>query len=217
MISERTPEDRLREEYFDLLPDIRRVAGYLEVEIRYHTRHILQRLKQHEQLIVKSRVKECESALETLRGKGSKRNEGRTFDPEKSGDYSVANLPDLAGVRVLVFPRSRLIEVDNALRGLFTDWIPDPVRDDGDAVLAETYHGYCGKVSSKVQGEYQIVPMLIGLFWDVEHSAMYKFRDVSNSKEMKTHRADVERALSRFEEGIENFVRDYAPPPSEIS
>jgi hypothetical protein len=217
MILERTPEDRLREEYFDLLPDIRRVAGYLEVEIRYHTRHILQRLKQYEQLVIKSRVKECESALETLRGKGSRKSEGRTFDPERPEDYAIANLPDLAGVRVLVFPRARLIEVHNALRGLFTDWVPDPVRDDSGAVLAETYHGYCGSVSSKVQGEYQIVPMLIGLFWEVEHSAMYKVRDVANSKEMKKHRADVERALSRFEDGIEGFVRDYAPPSSENS
>jgi hypothetical protein len=31
-MTERTPEDRLREEYFDLLPEIRRVAEHLEAE-----------------------------------------------------------------------------------------------------------------------------------------------------------------------------------------
>ena len=33
--AERTVEDRLREEYFDLLPEIHRVADRLEAEIRY--------------------------------------------------------------------------------------------------------------------------------------------------------------------------------------
>jgi hypothetical protein len=72
-------------------------------------------------------------------------------------------------------------------------------------------------VSGEVRGEYQIVPMLLGLFWKVEHSAMYKFKAVANFEEMKKHRAEVYRALSRFEEGIESFVRDYTEPPSETS
>jgi len=83
------------------------------------------------------------------------------------------------------------------------------VKDDKEAVLAPKYYGYCEDVSSKVRGEYQIVPMLIGLFWDVEHSAMYKSRGAANSVEMKKYRADVYSALARFEEGIENFERIY--------
>jgi hypothetical protein len=43
---ERTPEDRLREEYFDLLPEIRKVTENPEAEVRYRT--------------LKSRIKECE-------------------------------------------------------------------------------------------------------------------------------------------------------------
>jgi ppGpp synthetase/RelA/SpoT-type nucleotidyltranferase len=209
-MAERTPEDRLREEYFDLLPDMRRVVWYLEAEVRYHTRHILQRLKPHEQLAVKSRVKDCENAVKKLRD----RQEGRTFDPDEPESYSLLELPDLAGVRVLVFPNSRLVEVDDALRDHFPDWTGKPVKDDSGAALAPKYYGYCEKVSSMVRGEYQVVPMLLGLFWEVEHSAMYKFREVANSKEMKQHRSDVQRALSRFEEGIESFVRDYTEPPS---
>jgi hypothetical protein len=56
-------EDLLRDEYFDLLPEIKRVVWQLDTEIRYLTLPILQSLKSHEQLIVRSRVKECESAL----------------------------------------------------------------------------------------------------------------------------------------------------------
>jgi len=35
MNDERTIEDRLRQEYFELLPDIRSVADHLEAEVRY--------------------------------------------------------------------------------------------------------------------------------------------------------------------------------------
>ncbi len=205
---ERMIEDRLREEYFDLLPDIRRVAWQLEAEIRFRTLPILHDLKPYQQMVVKSRVKECESALKTLRRK----QEGGTFDPEKPEDYSVLHLPDLAGVRVLVFPRSRLIQVDEALRTFFADWTSDPVLDDRGDVLAPKYCGHCRDVSRKIQGEYQVVPMLIGLFWEVEHSAIYKpapaLKGKAESEPMKNLNADVIRALSRFEEGFERLVQD---------
>ncbi|MGA9070407.1 MAG: hypothetical protein WB424_09145 [Terracidiphilus sp.] len=206
----RSIEDRLREEYFDLLPDIRRVLWQLETEIRFYTLPILHSLKQHEQLVVESRVKECESAVNTLRN----RQEGRTFDSEKAGDYSLLDLPDLAGVRVLVFPNSQLIEVDNALRSRFPNWLPKPVKDSSGIVLARKYFGHCEEVSNKVRGEYQVVPMLLGLFWKVEHSAMYKFKAVANSRKMKKKRSEVERALSCFEEGLESFVQSYTEPSS---
>jgi ppGpp synthetase/RelA/SpoT-type nucleotidyltranferase len=216
-VPERTIEDKLREEYFELLPNIRRVMWQLEAEIRYYTLPILHSLKSYEQLVVKSRVKDCESALTTLsRNKMGKENEGRTFDPERPGEYSMLNLPDLAGVRVLVFPNSKLIEVDNALRDRFRSWTQKPVKNHRGEVLAPKYYGYCDEVSSSVRGEYQIVPMLLGLFWEVEHSAMYKYKKLARSKRMRKHRADVELALSRFEEGVESFVRDYTEPSSAI-
>jgi hypothetical protein len=61
---DRTIEDRLREEYFDLLPDTRRVAEQLEAQIKYHTLPILRSLKRPERLDVRSRIKECDSALD---------------------------------------------------------------------------------------------------------------------------------------------------------
>jgi hypothetical protein len=207
-MSQRTNEDLLREEYFDLLPEIQRVVLQLEAEIRYHTLPILHSLKPHEQLVIKSRVKDCESALKTLSG------ESRIFDPDKQ--YSVLDLPDLAGTRVLVFPNSRLVEVDTLLLNHYQSWTSKPVKDDAGLDFAPKYFGYCDKVSHKVRGEYQIVPMLLGLFWEVEHSAMYKFKRVANSKEMKNYRAEVESALSRFEEGFESFVPTSSQPRSEI-
>jgi len=206
---ERTIEDRLRGEYFDYLPEIRRVARQIETQVRYLTLPTSQSLAHYEQLIVESRIKDCESAVKSLR----QRQEGGTFDPERPDDYSVLSLPDLAGVRVLVFPRGRLDEVDHALRTSFPDWASDPVLSRGETVLARTYSGYCLDVSGKVRAEYQVVPMLIGLFWKVEHEAIYKpplLKGKADSEPMQMLRKDVEDVLLRFETEFESLIRDSA-------
>jgi ppGpp synthetase/RelA/SpoT-type nucleotidyltranferase len=205
---ERTIEDALRVEYFELQAEIRRVAWQMETEIRYRTLSVLHQLNPYEQLIVRSRIKDCESALQSLR----RRQEGRVFDP--AGNYSLSQLPDLVGVRVLVFPRARVEQVDELLKRQFPEWTPDPVRDDDGEILAAKYNGYCREVSERIRAEYQVVPMLVGLFWEVEHSAMYKpgpsLRGVENSKEMRRLRAEAEGALLRFESGFEAFVTEHS-------
>jgi hypothetical protein len=181
----RTVEDRLREEYFDLLPEIRRVTEYIEAVIKYELLATLQQLRKFEKLVVRSRVKECESAVEALR----RRQEGAIFDPDHAEDYTLKTLKDLAGVRILAFPHRRLTEIDVALREPFEKWTPDPVLGEEGEQLAFKYWGHC-PASYSITGEYQIVPMLTGLFWDVEHSAIYKpspeLRGITRSLEMKS-------------------------------
>ena len=116
----RKPEDRLREEYFDLLPDIRRVANELEAEVKHCLIPISLRLEKHERLIVTSRIKECNSAVESVR----RRQEGATFDNDRPKRYALTSLNDLAGVRVLAFPRTRLTEADRELRARSPDGNP---------------------------------------------------------------------------------------------
>ncbi len=109
---ERTIEDRLREEYFVLLPEIRRVAEQLEAEARYYVLPISGKLEKYEQLVIKPRIKECESAVDALRH----HQEGATFNRDRPGLYTLTSLNDLAGIRILAFPRNRLTEVDRVLR-----------------------------------------------------------------------------------------------------
>ena len=56
--------------------------------------------------------------------------------------------------------------------------------------------------------------MLIGLFWEVEHSAMYKppppLKGKADSEPMQMLRKDVEDVLLRFETEFESFIRDGA-------
>ena len=84
MIDKRTIEDRLREEYFELLSDIRRVAEDLEAEVRYCVLPICHKLDKYERLVVTSRIKECESALDSLR----RRREGGAFDTDRPTLYT---------------------------------------------------------------------------------------------------------------------------------
>jgi hypothetical protein len=76
--------------------------------------------------------------------------------------------------------------------------------------MAFKYFGYCSR-SSTVRGELQIVPMLIGLFCQVEHSAIYKpspkLKGVAASQEMRQRTSDVVRTLKAFEEEFERLVR----------
>ncbi len=183
----------MREEYFVLLPEIHRVAEQLEAEARYHR-------------CIKSRIKGCDSALNVLR----LGQEGAIFKRNRPELYTLTSLNDLAGIRVLAFPRSLLTKVDVALRRRSPFWQSDPVEYDGE-LTASTCYGFCPEASAKVKGEYQIVPMLTGLFWEVEHSAMYKsassLKGVTRSPEMQQRYKEVLNALKAFEEEFEASVR----------
>jgi ppGpp synthetase/RelA/SpoT-type nucleotidyltranferase len=210
MTDARTIEDRLREEYFDLLPDIRHVAEHLEAEVKYLLLPIRRKLDKYEQVVVRSRVKDCDSAVDCLRRK----QEGGTFDTDQPTLYSLRDLGDMAGVRVLAFPSSRLAEVHEEIRKRFESWEPKPVTGSGEAELplVPKYSGYCREASNRVRGEIQIVPMLIGLFWEVEHSAIYKpspqLKGIAKDPEIKRCSADVYRALMTFEDRFEALIHD---------
>lgn len=210
MSDERTIEDRLREEYFDLLPDIRRVTVHLEAEVKYFVLPISRKLEKYEQLVVKSRFKECESALDALR----RRQEGGEFEGDRATPYTLKELHDLAGVRVLAFPSSRLAEIEPELRKRFASWKADPVlvpSSGNGQPLASKYSGYC-EASANVRGELQIVSMLVGLFWEVEHSGIYKpipqLKGIDRSRKMKPRLAEVYDALKAFDEEFEAHVRE---------
>jgi Uncharacterized protein conserved in bacteria len=205
--TQRTIEDRLREQYFDLLPDIRRVVEELETEVKHCLLSMSLRLDRHERLVVTSRIKECESALDSLR----RRQEGATFDSERPEGYALGNLNDLAAVRVLAFPRYLLGEADQRLRERFPLWTADPIPGyENSEDLALKYYGYC-LASDKIRAEFQIVPMLTALFWEVEHAAIYKpsprFKGVARSLEMQLRTQEVIEALKAFEDEFANLIR----------
>lgn len=209
-MANRSPEDRLRAEYFDLLPEIRRVTESLEAEVRYHILPVVQKLQPSEQIVIKSRVKECESAVDALR----RRQEGSIFDPDQIDKYSLLDLRDLAGVRVLVFPRLRRAEINDALLRQFPGWNRDPFQNDPHETLGYKYSGMLKPASNRVRCEYQIVSMLLGLFWEVEHAAIYKpsphLKGAIRGLAMQERTQEVVSALAAFEEEFERICHAHS-------
>lgn len=211
VVSDRTVEDRLRDEYFRLLPHAQAALIELETLASHAVMPARLALKQrHERLIVKSRIKDCASAIDAL----SRRVEGKKFDQTTPEKYRLDSLPDLAGVRILVFPGAPIEGVREAMRNAFPSWTADHVPgSQPGSVLAWKHHGLCPG-NPKVPCEYQIVPMLIGLFWDVEHAAIYKpdrrLVGVTREPRMQDKTQRVYAALMEFEEEFTHVI-DAAP------
>jgi ppGpp synthetase/RelA/SpoT-type nucleotidyltranferase len=204
-MEERSVKDRLRAEYFELLPDIRRVAEELEAEVRHCLLPLSRRLKKYERLIVKSRVKECASAMDALLHRAHP--EGRIFDEDKHDLYTLTKLKDLAGIRISAFPRSYVPRISEEVRRRFPLWASDPVLSSEGLLLAEKYFGEC--ISSKsVRGEIQIVSITTALFWEIEHDSYYKpparFSDLNPT--MRRRVDQVHEALEAFEDEFERMI-----------
>ena len=136
-MTERTVEDRLREEYFGLLPEMRRVAWQLEAEVRHCIMPMWVKLDQYERLDTTSRIKDCESAVDKLR----RHQETRAFDRGHPDQYTLLDLKDLVGIRIHVFPGSRIEEVRLALCERYPSWTAEPFSgiDGTEERRAETY------------------------------------------------------------------------------
>lgn len=208
----RTVEDRLRAEYFELIPDMQRTLVALEADVRHRLLSVMIALNRYEQIRIVARLKECESAVDSLR----RRQEGRVFDPERPEAYSLSSLRDLVAVRVLVFPSYRREEVHMALLPLLSDWASDPVPgiESGDAPVARKYYGRCGSASTTLTAELQVVSSLVGSYWEVEHAALYKtspnLQGVMRSPSMRARQRAVLLALSDFEIEFERLIREAA-------
>src|ERR1043166_2146083 len=104
MSSIRTAEDYLRSEYVRLFPAMQRTVIAVKTEVRHLLLGLMLDLDRFEQVAVKTRLKDCESAIDALR----RRQQYGLFDSDRADQYSLAALPDLVGIRVLVFPPRRL-------------------------------------------------------------------------------------------------------------
>ena len=180
---------------------MQRTLTALETEVNYLLLPSKLQLDQYARILVRGRVKDCESAVDSLR----RRQEGGAFDPSLPEKYSLTALPDLVGVRILTFPRACFEDARNAVMARIAGWVPDHIASENvnEPPIALKFHGHWNS-GDAFQCEIQIVSLLIGLFWEVEHSAIYKpapdLRGVSESLAMKARSAAVLASLREFEE-----------------
>jgi hypothetical protein len=160
-------------------------------------------LTKHERIDVRSRVKDCESAIASLR----KKQVGFAFNPELGASYTLTQLFDLAGVRVGVFPRARLLEAERVLRAEFPNWQQKNVPDPAGPLLpplAFKYYGPCA-ASASICGEYQVMPLMIAHYWEIQHAAIYKGK-AGIGIQMRVREAAVLEAMRQFEEEFERLI-----------
>lgn len=82
--------------------------------------------------------------------------------------------------------------------------------DPFDAPIALKFFGRCESVSTDVLCELQVVSSLVGAFWDVEHTAVYKtspeLQGVMDSLSMKVRYRAVLTSLREFEIEFERLL-----------
>lgn len=97
---------------------------------------------------------------------------------------------------------------------MLLDWSADPIPgfETREAPIALKYFGRCESSQTAITAEVQIVSSLIGSFWDVEHSAVYKtspnLQGVMASPSMKGRYRAVLAALRDFETEFERLIRE---------
>ena len=205
--------DELRQQYIDLLPEIKLVAQELKTRIKSALLPLVKQLKSPAGLEVKVRIKDCESAIKKLR----KKKEG-VFDPEN--DYSLLELDDLVGARVLTFMNSTLVKANKLIKGEFKKWKADHKAVKKGAKKSQKrkkekplwlkYKGKCN-ARDRIKAEVQLCPMLIGYFGDVEHSAIYKpapeLKNIDTIDAVLKAKDGVYTALQYFEKIVEDEYR----------
>jgi hypothetical protein len=187
---------------------MRRTLTAVETEVAYLLLGPTLALHSYERILIRGRVKDCESAIASLR----RRQEGGAFNQQQTDKYTLLSLPDLVAVRALAFPTQRLEDADRLLRARIRGWTADPIRNEaGGEPVALKYHGYWSD-GDRIRSEIQIVPLLIGLFWEVEHAAIYKpdpaIHQIMQRPAMKARTREVIAALVRFEKEFEQRIEN---------
>jgi ppGpp synthetase/RelA/SpoT-type nucleotidyltranferase len=193
----------LRQEYVDIKPQLMKTKNFLDLEVAWHLKALIFNLKVHERIEIESRIKDCDSAIDSLR----RRQEGRDFEDNKQ--YSLKELKDLVGLRILVFPASLIDSVNEVILSKFNEWTSDHIKQENPKILK-----YDGIVNDNhtFRCEIQIVPMLIGKFWEVEHSAFYKpspsLKGIMKHSKIQRLYDEVIEKLYEFEIAFEKVISE---------
>ena len=195
--------NRLRQDYFELKAAMCREQRQLASDARCFLKELEYSLNEHERIEIESRIKDCDSAIDSL-----KRKEACGRDFVDGVSYSFRQLKDMVGLRILAFPTSVMVAANEIVMKRFGDWQPDHKKHG--AMQVYKYYGVLGV--EKIPCEIQVVSMLTGKFWDVEHSALYKpapgFKGAINANfEIRDLYKEVMNKLAEFETAFEIAIQ----------
>lgn len=206
-----TDEARLKHEYEELLPKMKKLQSLLDASLRWYLKDEMVSLTHSERIDISSRFKNCESAINKLKRILRNKKEGESkssIDPNHY--YSLTKLKDLVGIRISVFPASKVKIFRQLIADKFADWQED-VDPKHSEISFYKFHGLLPHPEyNDIKCEIQIVPMLIGKFWDVEHFMLYKpkpaDKNASEHAQMAHIKEDIYGKFKEFEECFEKVL-----------
>lgn len=192
-------ESQLQLEYLKIANKLYKAQEYIEIEIKHTIKTQLLKAVHANKILISSRVKDCNSAIISLK----KKEEGRVFRDNKQ--YSITQLNDLIGIRVSVFPLTLLELVKTPLLDYLDSNFEKQFQTDHTTIEKYDIYKYRGihNQFSEFKCEIQLIPMLISKFWDIEHDVFYKPASPHDAPPMKDAYYAVINSLYNFERTYE--------------
>lgn len=110
----------------------------------------------------------------------------------------------------MVFPAGLITKVNKIITTKFRSWKSDHHKL-GKTILCKKYDGLPSK-KLKIRCEIQIISMLTGAFWDIEHFALYKpdpaYKGMKENLTMRRLRDEVLVKLAEFEKSFERLISE---------
>lgn len=181
----------LRSEYDNQINKMNGLLDYYKTEIEYLIRELKLNCKKFEKIEFSSRIKTFESCITKLK----KKNEANVLTEEAK----LSEVKDLIGIRMLVFPND-YIEVIKRLimrkHNKFTiEEIDEDKKKECDFIKFFVYFNI--EKFNHILVEIQILPYLLGKYWDIEHSLIYKPQDMYPHKVQKTQLKEISQQTTQ--------------------
>lgn len=160
---------RLRKEYDNYLRQAKKLYEYGKREIAHLLSKKLFELEDHEKVKITGRIKTFDKCLIKLTREAG-------YIPE---DASIFSVEDIIGLRIAVFPNSIIRDIQEIIDKEY----PSAERDHRREPYRLQYYVNIEELGiSNNKVEIQVMPYLLGSYWDVEHG-LYDSMKYGNSSE----------------------------------
>ena len=178
-------------EYSNKIEKFKKIEEKLYFEVCHFLSDDKYNLNEFQHIEITSRIKSYSSAEKKLR------NQLELTAHDKS---SIFDLDDIIGIRISVFPLTLLRNIEKKLDEKFKSWKKEKSCHGRYSVYKHRSN------YEKANCEIQLVPMLVGKFWDVEHSVIYKSK-LSKNEDLNKSYDVIINALHDYENQVIDVLK----------
>ncbi|MBU3955132.1 hypothetical protein KJ633_01590 [bacterium] len=156
--------DSNKEKYYKLL-------SHSKTTVKNILKNLIINSKAFEQIEVVGRIKTFERCIAKLK----KAKEANYLDDE----VKLAEITDIIGIRILTFPNKYIEKIIEIIK---KDIVGYKISKEDNKEEIDFYKTYITSTLTgfeNIQVEIQILPYLLGKYWDIEHELIYKPQDIN--------------------------------------